>query len=118
MIPLPIIAICSVGIFASVFKFIHDHIKRLKVDPLRHISTTQPPVPISGEVGTPIPTTFEANLVINDKAVTFIKEETQIYAHYDLAIDYCVQNGTGFLTLYIELLIVISVSFFQLRNSA
>ena len=51
--------------------------------------------PESNTTGTSkeLSTTVSATILINGKSFTFMKDQNQPFAHYDLAIDYCLNNG-------------------------
>lgn len=96
---IPIVAICSIGLLASVVKVVHDRFRA----PEKIIPKMQQPnmdIVSSGSTdshgkgsNTLIGGSVVATVVINGKSVTFVKDAAQLYGHYDLAIDFCVKNG-------------------------
>lgn len=110
MIPLaPFLAICSLSLLATVVKVFH--FDKLKLEDIRQriiqlrTPSKEAPTPIIDVISTAqtaVPDQFNqapsgsivASVVINGQPVTFVKDSAQLYGHYDLAIDFCVKNGT------------------------
>lgn len=89
MVALPLIPIAiasAVGLIASVVRIVqhrhHTHLlERQRKPVLYDESETKDGLQV-------------AKVKVNGELITFIRETRQVYAHYDLAIDYCTQHGS------------------------
>jgi hypothetical protein len=104
---IPIIAV--VGLFAAVVKiFQHDNkfelpdFRKLFVPKTPSAGSSQPIFDVISTARTSITNEIPqapsgsviATVVVNGQPVTFVKDSAQLYGHYDLAIDFCVKNGS------------------------
>lgn len=105
---LPVLAVCSLGMVATVVKLVDHHIKntiqQATNKPIQHTTSAT-----SNGASTLSVTNFikvqsnwqdldytgeiRANVVINGEEVSFVTDPSHTYAHYDLAIDFCTRNG-------------------------
>jgi hypothetical protein len=97
MVALPVITIFAIGIVASVVKVVIHEVGQFtsekKLKDLRAkteiLNTTE------NERSTrELATTLSTTILINGKDYTFLKDTAHSTAHYDLAIDFCLNNGT------------------------
>lgn len=85
-IHLAAIGVVAAGLLASVFKVVQKEVAKHQQ---RRNSSSKDFLQNSPELST----LLTANIIINEKLYKFVKNSTQPFAHYDLAIDYCINHG-------------------------
>lgn len=94
MLPaVPLITLASFGLIASIMKILHDKNHQ-------NFSLPKDIVPSKPSIEQPSADSYfttdlvnTAVVVINGMSITFIRDSSNMYAHYDLAIDYCAHNA-------------------------
>ena len=77
-----------VGLFASVVKVIHHEVQKHNRKRQETITNSDNMLAKQDD-----PKLLTAEIIINGKSHKFVKKSDHIFAHYDLAIDYCINNG-------------------------
>ncbi len=90
MVAVPLLAIAAAGLIAGVVKVVHHNLEKHNLLKPRNNHQTKNN---SSEESRELSTLLTANILINGKSYKFVKDTSQTFAHYDLAIDYCTANG-------------------------
>jgi hypothetical protein len=106
MVALPVVTIFAIGIVASVVKVVIHEVGQFasekKLKDLR--AKTEILNNTENESSTrESSTTVSATILINGKAYTFLRDTAHSTPHYDLAIDFCINNGTMLLLQLVRL---------------